>query len=108
SRHVNAARWGSLIADLLWRDETAINEQMTAIRLARQAGLAGEAGQAGEASQAEKLAAMRGQLGDLLFQAGRWGESSTPLLAGANGPDLERRRSFAVVAAALPFVRQFS
>jgi predicted aspartyl protease len=95
-RHVEAARWSSLIADLLWRDEAAITEQMAAIRLA-----------AGNANH-EELAQLKGQLGDQLFQAGRWGESSEPLLAGAGGPDLERRRAFAILAAALPFVRHFA
>jgi hypothetical protein len=96
ARHVDAARWSALVADLLWRDDLAISEQMAAIRLAR------------PSASREVLASMRGQLGDLLFQAGRWGESSTPLLAGAAGPDLERRRSFAIIAAALPFVRNFA
>ncbi|MGK0303643.1 MAG: hypothetical protein ACI89X_004541 [Planctomycetota bacterium] len=95
-RHVNAARSSALIADLMWRDEIAISEQMAAIRLARPAG------------DPEDLARLRGQLGEQLFQAGRWGESSTPLLAGALGVDLERRRAFAVVAASLPFVRRFA
>jgi hypothetical protein len=95
-RHVNAARSSALIADLMWRDEVAISEQMAAIRLARSVG------------NAEELALLRGQLGEQLFQAGRWGESSTPLLAGAFGGDYERRRAFAVVAASLPFVRRFA
>ena len=95
-RHINAARSSALIADLLWRDEVAISEQKVAIRLAR------------PVAEREDLARLRGQLGEQLFQAGRWGESSTPLLAGAFGGDYERRRAFAVIAASLPFVRHFS
>lgn len=95
-RNVNAARSSALIADLMWRDELAISEQMAAIRLLRPAG------------DTEDLARLRGQLGEQLFLAGRWGESSTPLLAGALGVDYERRRAFAVVAATLPFVRRFA
>ncbi len=95
-RHVNAARSSALIADLMWRDEAAISEQMVAIRLARPAG------------DTHDLARLRGQLGEQLFQAGRWGESSTPLLAGALGVDHERRRAFAIIAASLPFVRRFA
>lgn len=95
-QHVNAARSSALIADLMWRDDVAIREQLAAIRLARPSG------------DPEDLARLRGQLGEQLFQAGRWGESSTPLLAGAIGVDFERRRAFAVIAASLPFVRHFS
>ena len=95
-RNVNAARWSGLIAELLWQDDMAIDEQMAAIRLARP-----------EENLAE-LASLRGQLGDRLFQAGRWGESATPLFAGANGKDIERRRAFATIAAQLPFSRHFA
>lgn len=94
--HVDAARSSALMADLLWRDDEAISEQMAAIRLAR------------KAEQSEVVRALRGQLGDQLFHAGRWGESSSPLLAGAMGFVAERRRAFAIIAAALPFVRRFS
>ncbi|MCK5942927.1 MAG: hypothetical protein KAI24_13200, partial [Planctomycetes bacterium] len=81
-RHTGAAQWSALIADLLWRDDEAVRERMAAIRLAR-------------ASGADELVAeLRGQLGDQLFQSGRWGESSTPLLAGAIGEAAERRRAF--------------
>lgn len=96
SRHTRAAQWSALMADLTWRDDEAVQERMAAIRLARADG------------EDELVAELRGQLGDQLFQAGRWGESSTPLLAGALEEHAERRRAFAVIAAALPFVRRFS
>lgn len=96
-RHVEAARFRSLLAELRWQDGDAIREQALAIRIARAEGVA----------EAE-LAALRGRLGDLLFQAGRFGESVEPLLAGAHGAAAERRRAFAAVAAALPFTRRFS
>lgn len=95
--HVDAARWSALAMDLLWRDDDAIREQTAAIRLARRQG-----------ADAERIAALQGRLGDLLFQAGRWGESGAPLLAGADGDDRERRRAFARLAGSLPFVRRFA
>lgn len=95
-RNVNAARWSGLIAELLWQDDLAIDEQMAAIRLAR------------PVASFVELASLRGQLGDRLFQAGRWGESATPLFAGAIGKDIERRRAFAIIAAQLPFNRHFA
>jgi|GEM_PF-4203104 len=93
---VAAARWSGLLADLTWQDDVAIRERMLAVRLAR------------DARDDELIRRLRGELGDQLFRAGRWGESSTPLLAGAAGERAERRRAFAVIAAALPYVRRFS
>ncbi len=95
-KNTRAAQWSALLAELTWRDEAAISDRMSAIRLARVDG------------DEDLVATLRGQLGDLLFQAGRWGESSTPLLAGAVGEQATRRRAFSVIAAALPFVRRFS
>ncbi len=95
-RHVGAARWSAVAADLLWNDDEAIREQTSAVRLARRDGDAAE------------VARLRGRLGDLLFQAGRWGESSAPLLAGAEVLDARRRTAFGVIASALPFVRRFT
>jgi hypothetical protein len=110
--HIDAARWSALMADLLWRDDDAIREQSAAIRLARKASetLARKASEtlALKANENEIVTELRGQLGDLLFQAGRWGESSSPLLAGALGEVASRRRAFAIIASALPFVRRFS
>jgi len=94
--HVDAARSSALMADLLWRNEDAIREQTAAIRLARRG------------DDAQLVTELRGQLGEQLFQAGRWGESSSPLLAGAIGDVAPRRRAFAIIASALPFVRRFS
>lgn len=93
---VEAARWSARLADLLWQDERAIAEQTAAVRLARRSG------------EKRLLAAMQGHLGDLLFQAGRWGESVVPLTAGALGRQRVRRLAYAAVAATLPFVRRFS
>lgn len=97
-RHVDAARWSSVLADMAWDDEKAIREQMVAIHSARRLELQDE------------LPELRGRLGDLLFQAGRWGESTMPLLAGATGDGAAttRRRAFAILSGALPFSRRFS
>lgn len=99
SEHIEAARWSARIADLMWRDDDAIREQIVAIRLARLR----EDGAA--------VANLRGTLGEMLFRTGRWGESSAPLLAGAAdaAEDVaKRRRAFGVLAGALPFVRRFA
>jgi hypothetical protein len=93
--NVAAAQWSSLLAELLWRDDDAIREQSAAVRNARAAGL-----------EAPEVQALRGRLGDLLFQAGRWGECSGPLLAGAFGAEAERRRAFGTLAYGLSFVRK--
>ena len=93
--HVGGAQWSSLLAELLWQDDEAIREQMAAVRCARAAGL-----------DAPEVQTLRGRLGDLLFQAGRWGECPGPLLAGAFGAEAERRRAFATIAYGLPFVRK--
>ncbi|MBL9079755.1 MAG: aspartyl protease family protein [Planctomycetes bacterium] len=90
-----AAEWSSVLAEMLWNDDEAVREQMAAIRNARTAGF-----------EAVEVQALRGRLGDLLFQVGRWGECSSPLLAGALGADAERRRAFATIAYGLPFVRK--
>ncbi|MFK7740848.1 MAG: retropepsin-like aspartic protease [Planctomycetota bacterium] len=137
-RHVDAARWSSLLADMYWRDEEAVRELKMALRWARVMGLsaASESEPASDSDSdsdvplpppsllsldgdlpdalafaerdASNLAALRGRLGELLFQAGRWGESSAPLLDGALGPLAERRRAFAMLASSLPFVRRFA
>lgn len=88
-------QWSAFVADLTWRDEAAVEERMAAVRLARARG--------GDA----QVARLRGELGDQLFRAGRWGESATPLLAGAVGEQAERRRALSVIAASLPYVRRF-
>ncbi|MBX3464700.1 MAG: aspartyl protease family protein [Planctomycetes bacterium] len=93
--HTAAAQWSAVLYELLWRDDDAVREQSAAIRNARAAGL-----------EAPDVQALRGRLGDLLFQAGRWGECPGPLLAGAHGADAERRRGFASAAYGLPFVRK--
>lgn len=98
SRHptdADVASWSSVVADLLWQDDRAITEQITALRNARTAG-----------APQEVLKPISGRLGDLLFQAGRWGECSGPLLGGAVGDDAERRRSFATVASTLAYLRK--
>ncbi|HEX5050468.1 MAG TPA: pepsin/retropepsin-like aspartic protease family protein [Planctomycetota bacterium] len=94
-RHVDAAQWSALLADLLWHDDEAIQEQTLALRHARAAG-----------ADKAPLAALRGRLGDLLFQAGRWSECVGPLLAGAGAADAERRTAFATIALGLPFQRK--
>ncbi len=93
--HVGAAQWSVVIADLLWRDEDSVREQAAAFRNARAAGF-----------DKTRLQALRGRLGDLMFQAGRWGECISPLQAGAEVEDNERRSAFATIAYSLPFVRK--
>jgi hypothetical protein len=92
---VAAAQWSSLVSEMLWRDDDAVREQAAAVRLARAAGYA-----------APVPETLRGRLGDLLFQAGRWGECIAPLQAGPEGSDAVRRRAFATIAYWLPFVRK--
>ncbi|MEZ6037630.1 MAG: aspartyl protease family protein [Planctomycetota bacterium] len=95
-RHPLVARWSAVVAEMLWREDEAIRELTAAIRLARQA------------AAPEKLPALQGDLGDLLFQVGRWGESAAPLLAGAVARDEVRRRAFAAIATTLPYARRFA
>jgi len=95
-QHGPAAQWSSFLAELLWRDDDAIREQQAAIRNARAAG-----------AEADDPT-LRGRLGDLLFQAGRWGECGASLMAGAEVADGERRRAFAAIAGWLPSVRKAS
>lgn len=87
------ATWSSVLAELLWRDDEAVREMHAAVRAAVAAG-----------APAEEVAELRGRLGDLLFQAGRWGEAWTALLA--DSPVSPQRAAFATVAAELPSVRQ--
>lgn len=94
-RSTLAARWGAAVADLAWRDDEAIDQQVVAVRLA-----------AADGADADELAAERGVLGELLFQAGRWGEAADALRDGAIGPLAERRAAFAATARLLPFLRK--
>jgi hypothetical protein len=93
--HAGAAQWSSVVADLLWRDEEAVQHQFAAVRNGRTV-----------IGDSEAMAQRRGRLGDLLFQSGRWGESLAPLRAGAVGDEAERRDAFAAIADLLPFVRK--
>ena len=93
-RDVAAAVWSATIAELSWRDDDAVREMTAAVRNALVRG-----------SDENELSALRGRLGDLLFQAGRWRDCREPLSAG-QVVDGERRRAFAAVAAVLPSVRQ--
>lgn len=95
--HIAAAQWSSVMAELLWHDDDAILEQTAAVRNARVAGV-----------DAATNADLRGRLGDLLFQAGRWGECALPLAIGATGDSARRRGAFALIAHALPFVRKLT
>jgi hypothetical protein len=97
ARHGNqaaVATWSSVLAEISWRDDDAVREMQAAVRAAVAAG-----------ASAAEVAELRGRLGDLLFQAGRWGEAWTALtVAGvAVSP---QRAAFATVAAELPSVRQ--
>lgn len=87
------ATWSSVLAELLWRDDEAVREMHAAVRAAVAAG-----------ASAAEVAELRGRLGDLLFQAGRWGEAWTALTADPSVSP--QRAAFATVAAELPSVRQ--
>ena len=89
------AYWSSVVAELRWQDDVAIRDQLTAIRWARNAGVDQTVDRA-----------LRGRLGDLLFQAGRFGESMVPLEVGAVGEEAPRRQAFAGISRLLPFRRQ--
>ena len=97
ARHGNQAAvavWSSVLAELTWRDEDAVRDMNTAVRAAVATG-----------APPVELAELRGRLGDLLFQAGRWGEAWTALTS-AEAPTSPQRAAFATVAAELPSVRQ--
>ena len=96
-RHVVAAQWQATIASLSWRDEAAVAAQQAAIRAARSAGWSAAA-----------VADLEGRLGELLFQAGRYGDSVPFLVAGAIGAASARRRAFATVATRLSPLLQVS
>lgn len=87
------ATWSSVLAELLWRDDEAVRDMHAAVRAAVAAG-----------ASAAEVAELRGRLGDLLFQAGRWGEAWTALTADPSASP--QRAAFATVAAELPSVRQ--
>ncbi len=95
--HAGAAEWNAVVADLLWRDELAILEQRRAVAIARAAG-----------ADAAELARLQGRLGELMFTAGRWGEATVWLQAGASGDEQVRRDAFAAVTRHLPYSRQQS
>ncbi len=84
-----AAHWSAMLASMTWNDDAAIREMTAAVRLANGDDVA-----------------LRGQLGDLLFAAGRWNDSVAPLQAGAAAGDGERRRAFAAIAMLLPSSRR--
>lgn len=92
--HHAVAAWSSILAELLWRDDDAVREMQVAVRAASTAG-----------ASAEEVAELRGRLGDLLFQAGRWGEAASAFAAIA-APASPQRSAFAAVAGTLPNVRQ--
>lgn len=86
-RDPDAAAWSSVIAEMSWRDDDAVREMGAAVRAAMAAGL-----------PADEVAELRGRLGDLLFQAGRWEEAAAALQPF----DGERRQAFASIARQLP------
>ncbi len=92
---VGAALWSSVVADLLWHDDEAVQHQLAAVRNGRNSEKAADADH-------------RGRLGDLLFQCGRWGEAVPALRDGAVGADAERRLAFAALSEQLPFLRRQS
>lgn len=94
-RSIAGAQWHATIASLGWRDDEAVEACRTALRSARDAD-----------APRELVAELEGRLGDVLFQAGRYGESVQPLSRGAVGEAAARRRALAVLAGGLPFVRE--
>lgn len=91
------AAWAATLAAMLWNDDLAVREQQAAVREARAAG-----------ASREVERALRGRLGDYLFQAGRWWECAAPLTDGAAAAEADRRLAFARVAASLPFLRRLA
>ncbi len=93
-RSIAVAEWASVLAELAWRDDAAIAAQRRAVQLAQDPAVA-----------EPHRAALAGRLGELLFAAGRWGEATGWLETGAIGDEATRRRAFAAVSRALPYVR---
>jgi predicted aspartyl protease len=90
-------QWNSVVAELLWRGDEAIRHQLAAVRAGRIAGVDGDTD-----------AMLRGRLGDLLFQAGRYAEATAPLDAGAIGTHSSRRGALAAISRLLPFAQNRS
>jgi predicted aspartyl protease len=84
--------WSATVSNLLWQDERAAGE-LDALRRTRDRG-------------GLDPVECNGLLGDVLFRAGRWGESIGPLQAAYVGPDGLRRTAFAIAARELPFRRK--
>lgn len=91
---VGTLLWSAVVAELRWRDDEAIRYQQAALRALR--GVA----------DADLEAVVRGRLGDLLFQAGRFAEAAPELRRGAIGPDAARRSACAGLAPWLPARRR--
>jgi predicted aspartyl protease len=96
---VAVAEWNSAVAEAAWQDDAAIAEQQRAVRITARNE------RESVPSAGLQQAALQGRLGDLLFAAGRWGEATLWLEAGAIGDEAVRRRAFAEVSRRLPFQR---
>jgi predicted aspartyl protease len=84
--------WSATVSALLWDDDRAAHELAAAMRI--------------DANEHTLPGDCSGILGDLLFQAGRFGESAAPLLGGTAAADAARRRAFAALAQKLPARRK--
>lgn len=86
--------WSAVVAGLTWQDALAVVESTHLLRAPGRGGIS--------------LAECHGRLGEALFAAGRFGESVSHLLAGAEGDAAERRHAFAAMARRLPVRRQLT
>lgn len=86
--------WSVALAGLCWQDELAVAEAAHLLACKDRGGLAADECQ--------------GRLGEALFQAGRFGECVSHLLAGAVGEAAPRRHALAAIARRLPERRQLS
>lgn len=86
--------WRAQAATMAWDVEDAIRLQKKALRLA-----------ANQSATGGDLAVVEGRLGEMLFTAGRWGESLEWLLRSSDG---SRGRVLAFLADGLPYLRRAS
>ncbi|MCC6672253.1 MAG: retropepsin-like domain-containing protein [Planctomycetes bacterium] len=84
--------WSALVADMRGRGAEAAEHLRVASRATLPEGL--------------DAAEVRGRLGELLFRYGHYTESLPHLLAGAVGPEAERRRALRALALRLPDLRR--
>lgn len=99
SGDATVAEWTALVAELTWDDAAAAQHYASAIRLLLGANVS---------DHADRIADLRGRLGELLFRSGRHGEAIDALRLGAVGAAAPRRLALANLAERLPYQRQTS